>query len=107
MRDAPIHRPVTIPNLAKVLDSKPYHLMAKLIKIGVFPAPNEAIDDLIAIELAASIGIRLIIIGNDDDDDGFTPRPLPTKPTPPVNDFRSTKYEPNKPRHSNPHQPPC
>ena len=90
MRDAPIHRPITIPNLAKVLDTKPYRLMADLIKQGVFPAPNEAIEDLIAIELAASMGIRLIIIG---DDDGSTVPPLPSKPTAPIDDFRSTTYE--------------
>jgi hypothetical protein len=82
MREVQIHRPITIPNLAKVLGIEPYRLMAELIKRAVFPAPRDAIDDVLAIELAASMNIQLKII--DDEDGGCQPLPIPTKPTPPI-----------------------
>ncbi len=99
MRDATIHRPVTLPKLAAVLDTKPYRLMAELIKKSIFLAPDVVIDDLIAIELAATLNIRLLII--DDEGDEPAALPLPTNPLSPIVGFRSTTSQPNNARQIN------
>ena len=89
MREVSIHHPITIPTLAEALDLKPYRLLAELIKIAVFPAPRAVVDDLIAIDLAASMGVNLRIIG--DEDDGSTRSPSPTNPPSPLGGFKSIK----------------
>jgi translation initiation factor IF-2 len=46
-----IKPPILIPDLAARLGLKPFNIMADLIKIGVFPAPNQPLDPEIAAKI--------------------------------------------------------
>ena len=46
-----IKPPILIPNLAARLGLKPFNIMADLIKIGVFPAPNQPLEPDIAAKI--------------------------------------------------------
>jgi translation initiation factor IF-2 len=46
-----IKPPILIPDLASRLGLKPFNIMADLIKIGVFPAPNQPLDPEIAAKI--------------------------------------------------------
>ena len=46
-----IKPPILVPELAARLGLKPFHIMADLIKIGVFPAPNQPLEPDIAAKI--------------------------------------------------------
>ncbi len=46
-----IKPPILVPELAARLGLKPFHIMADLIKIGVFPAPNQPLEPEIAAKI--------------------------------------------------------
>lgn len=46
-----IKPPILVPELATRLDMKPYEVMADLIKLGVFPAPNQPIEPEVAAQV--------------------------------------------------------
>jgi len=82
MKEVTIHRPVTIAKLADAIFTKPYRITAVLIQRSMFPAPGDSLDDGLAIEVAASAGVDLKIV--DDEDGGASAcRGFPDVPTTP------------------------
>ena len=67
MQQATIQRPVTVAKLADVLAAKPYQINAALIRRSISPSPSDAINDSVAIDVAAMADFVLKII---DDEDG-------------------------------------
>ena len=67
MHEATVQRPVTVAKLADVLVTKPYRILSALIRRSIFLAPSDNIDDRVAMEVAAMVGVDLKII---DDEDG-------------------------------------
>ena len=56
-------KPLTVPKLAKACGAKPFNVMAELIKIGVFPAPNVALSEENARGACELMGYDLKIVG--------------------------------------------
>ena len=57
-----IKPPILIPELAARLGLKSFNIMADLIKLGVFPAPNQPLEPDIAAKICESHGLSLIHI---------------------------------------------
>ena len=100
MREATIQRPVTVAKLAEVLVTKPYMVLAALIRRAIFPSPHDSIDDRVAMEVASLSGVDLKII--DDEDGGASASTEgPDIPVPPSDSSRATDRLTmhNKPAH--------
>jgi hypothetical protein len=52
--------PIRVPDLAKALGLKTFNVMADLIKLGVFPSPNEPIGADVAAEVCSIHGFSLL-----------------------------------------------
>jgi len=91
---------VTIAKLADALATKPYRILAELIRRLVLPAPGDTLEDGIAQEVAAMQGVYLRII---DDGDGDAPGPVVHPDFPPIPPGLTTASKmikkPNKPSH--------
>ncbi len=46
-----IKPPILVPDLAARLGLKPFNVMADLIKLGVFPAPNQPLEPEVAAQV--------------------------------------------------------
>jgi translation initiation factor IF-2 len=46
-----IKPPILVPELASRLGLKPFNIMADLIKLGVFPAPNQPLEHFVSIRV--------------------------------------------------------
>lgn len=94
MREATIRRPVTVAKLADAIVTKPYRILGVLIRRSVFPGPSDSIDEGLAMELAASAGVDLKIV--DDEDGGASAcREVPDVPTIPPGSSRALEQNHN------------
>jgi translation initiation factor IF-2 len=54
-----IKPPILVSELAAQMELKPFNIMADLIKIGVFPAPNQPLDPRVASRVCELHGFTL------------------------------------------------
>ena len=95
MREVTIQRPVTVARLAEVLVTKPYRVLAALIRRSIFPAPSDSIDDRVAVEVASLAGVDLKIIDDEDTGGASASAVGPDVPVPPPDFFKCIGQNPS------------
>ena len=83
MRQAEVHRPVTVERVASAIGLKPFELLRVLIFRQILVAPHQQIEDSVAIEVAADEGVDLKIVDEGNGSSGSSPLPKPMPPAPP------------------------
>ncbi len=65
--EVPVKAPVVVRALAEAMDTKPNEIIAELMKVGIFAAINQTIENDVAENVSKKFGFKLIIEKRDKD----------------------------------------